>query len=203
MNVFFFFTLLIFHFGGYGFVQFPSWRKFSRVCLHAVHHSQSTESGLFRLKLGKDSIEKIIDLTTNMNREGKETIESIVSGLEVWSENLRVGLVPEEDNNGKEALWPKNPLFDEMVKLFISLDLPNLCSRHPELIPTVLRKIIEMSAVYDARVLKRKQELQMEECYNDVPLWGVDEFENSLSRVLFSFTPLPRGINMGGTLVKF
>ena len=122
-----------------------------------------------------------------------------MKGLNVWKNALMNGHLPEFDdigenidNNGKHkrssTVWPDKLLSDELCNVCMNLDLPFLTSRHPELIPSVLRGLLEVSINYSKRVIKHNIEIDEEnttdskvEDVNDPKYWEEKMYEDNLN----------------------
>lgn len=80
----------------------------------------------------------------------------------MWKQALLNGHLPEFDtdnvnlNQERESyIWPEKVLYKELKTIFTRLELPFLTNRHPELIPSVLRALLEISINFSNRVIER------------------------------------------------
>lgn len=102
-------------------------------------------------------------------------ISLISEALNTWKQALLNGHLPEfgyikreyEAGNLNEdsdsSIWPDKVLSEEIFKTFNKLELPFLTNRHPELIPAVLRGLLEMCINYSKRIVERNTAVQDEE----------------------------------------
>ena len=129
---------------------------------------------------------------------GLKDISYIMKGLNVWKNALINGHLPEFDvvgenvDDGKNlissSVWPDKLLSDELCNVCMNLDLPFLTSRHPELIPSVLRGLLEVSINYSKRIIKHNIEIDEEnatdskvEDVNDPKYWEEKMYEDNLN----------------------
>ena len=125
------------------------------------------------------------------NLSGLSDISYIMTGLNCWKQALLNGHLPEFDDieeGGYEAVWPDKLLSDELCAVCNNLELPFLTSRHPELIPSVLRGLLEVSINYSKRVTERNKKIQEEdettnkvEDENDPKFWEDNMYEEDLN----------------------
>jgi hypothetical protein len=90
-------------------------------------------------------------------------ISSITAGLNIWKQALLNGHLPEFDTNTDHAnrevtesyIWPEKVLSKELNSVFTRLELPFLTNRHPELIPSVLKALLEITINFSNRVIEK------------------------------------------------
>ena len=70
----------------------------------------------------------------------------ISNALKQWENHLLVGVQPEN------VAWPSEPLLSEIRQTFATLELPQMTSRHPELIPSVSKGLLSLYFEYKSRV---------------------------------------------------
>lgn len=115
-----------------------------------------------------------------------------MAGLNCWKEALLNGHLPEfdnlEDGGVPGAVWPDKLLSDELCSVCNKLNLAFLTSRHPELIPSVLRGLLEVSIDYSKRIIERNKKIQEEdettnkvEDENDPKFWEDNMYEEDLN----------------------
>jgi hypothetical protein len=114
-----------------------------------------------------------------------------MAGLNCWKEALLNGHLPEFDNveDGEPgAVWPDKLLSEELCNVCNELNLAFLTSRHPELIPSVLRGLLEVSINYSKRIIERNKKIQEEdettnkvEDENDPKFWEDNMYEEDLN----------------------
>jgi hypothetical protein len=121
---------------------------------------------------------------------GLKDISFIMAGLTNWKQALLNGHLPEFDHLDvvSTAIWPDRLLFEELSNVCNNLELPFLTSRHPELIPSVLRGLLEVSINYSKRIIERNKKIQEEdetnnkvEDENDPKFWEQDIYEENLN----------------------
>ena len=122
-----------------------------------------------------------------------------MKGLNAWRNALLNGHLPEFDSievnegpvnlySSSNPVWPDKLLSDELCNVCMDLDLPFLTSRHPELVPSVLRGLLELSINYSKRIIKRNIEIDEEndtdskvEDVNDPKYWENKMYEDDLN----------------------
>jgi hypothetical protein len=114
-----------------------------------------------------------------------------MTGLNCWKEALLNGHLPEFDSlvDGEPgAVWPDKLLSEELCSVCNKLNLAFLTSRHPELIPSVLRGLLEVSIDYSKRIIERNKKIQEEdettskvEDENDPKFWEDNMYEDDLN----------------------
>ena len=121
---------------------------------------------------------------------GLRDISFIMAGLTNWKQALLHGHLPEYDHLEivSKAIWPDKLLFEELCSVCNNLELPLLTSRHPELIPSVLRGLLEVSINYSKRIIERNKKIQEEdettdkvEDENDPRYWEENMYEENLN----------------------
>lgn len=122
---------------------------------------------------------------------GFRDISFIMAGLNCWKEALLNGHLPEFDSfeDGEPgAVWPDKLLSEELCTVCNKLNLPFLTSRHPELIPSVLRGLLEVSIDYSKRIIERNKKIQEDdettnkvEDENDPKFWEDNMYEEDLN----------------------
>jgi hypothetical protein len=92
----------------------------------------------------------------------------ICSGLKSWRISLHSGYIIDG------TIWPEEPLLSKLIDAVVELDLPRLTHRHPELIDTALRAILQLTLDFHekskANVINDDKEVVND---ND---WWVDEY---------------------------
>ena len=78
----------------------------------------------------------------NPRRFGLDGTSRSLGGLRVWGEALRRGRLPTEVEFDNGAIWPERPLYDELVRVLIDLELPRFVLRHPETADAVLLSML-------------------------------------------------------------
>jgi hypothetical protein len=88
-----------------------------------------------------------------------ERLEHALLGLQAWRKALAAGRLPEFARSGAEAeigqathpVWPAEPLFSRYVRALQELEMPKFTARHPQLIDSVLRALVDLvTDFYDA-----------------------------------------------------
>lgn len=83
------------------------------------------------------------------SEDNKFDLNAISEALFSWRSSLEKGFLP--DN----VAWPKEPLRSKLIECFISLRLPQLTTRHPELINDVLLGLLELQIDFEQKVADR------------------------------------------------
>jgi hypothetical protein len=81
--------------------------------------------------------------------------------LEDWEKALQVGILP--DTN---VAWPLEPLQEKIKRKMLDLGVPRITLKHNELIPAVLKSLVQLSLEYSARV-KEAVSVKDENNYED------------------------------------
>jgi MoxR-like ATPase/uncharacterized protein with von Willebrand factor type A (vWA) domain len=128
---------------------------------------QSTESRALPISIERSYLPSLLDAGYNL-----KSLEEVGRGLESWSASLLKGVCP-DDREGD--CWPKDVLlFESICSTFTTMDLPRAVQRHPGLLSSVLKSIVEMSLKFEHRLEEEeKEEEEQDE--------GGDEDEESMS----------------------
>lgn len=98
-----------------------------------------------------NDIAKSIHSNTNQNEYENKSylthIDDILKGIKIIEDCLIKGYLPEDDMS-----WPINPLRDELYKTMSQLSLPFMTFRHPELIPAVIKSLLEISLKFNQQI---------------------------------------------------
>ena len=78
----------------------------------------------------------------NPRRFGLDDLSRSLDGLHIWGEALRKGRLPTEEEFHNITIWPERPLYDELVRILIELELPRFVLRHPETADAVLLSLL-------------------------------------------------------------
>lgn len=111
-------------------------------------NTQYTSSA--NLQLINDIAKSIHSSTIQNEYENKSYlshIDDILKGIKILEDCLIKGYLPEEDMS-----WPINPLRDELYKAMSQLSLPFMTFRHPELIPAVIKSLLELSLKFNQQI---------------------------------------------------
>ena len=90
--------------------------------------------------------------------EGVTNVEKVIclSGLiNSWKLTLYHGYLPEISN---ESMWPDSTLLERLYFVMIQLNLPMLTRRHSELIPSVIRSVLDLLIEYYNKLPIQKDE---------------------------------------------
>ena len=82
------------------------------------------------------------------DKENKIDINNILQTIDIWKNALSQGYLPEDNS------WVDVQLHNQILATFISLSLPRLVQTHQELLPSVIRGILQMIIDYYQRLLK-------------------------------------------------
>jgi len=90
------------------------------------------------------------------------SLEEVAKGLDNWRAALLDGVCPSGGNGDNlEAAWPGDSiLFNSIVESFTKLSLPHITSKHPELISTVLKNLVEMVLEYEKKLEEKTKQNQ-------------------------------------------
>ena len=87
---------------------------------------------------------------------GLYALQDIARGLTTWSTALLNGMLP--DNPDDEPVWPSDPaLLASVYETFSKLDLPRMVQRHPVLLTSVLKSIVELATEFQRRLEERRE----------------------------------------------
>lgn len=75
-----------------------------------------------------------------------DSVERAASSLKVWKDSLRKGVLP---SAGKTS-WPEEPFRSKLMGALHELEMPRFCRRHPQLLNSLLRQMLELSAEFEA-----------------------------------------------------
>ena len=87
----------------------------------------------------------------NPRRFGLDDLSRSLDGLHIWGEALRKGRLPTEEEFHNVTIWPERPLYDELVRILIELELPRFVLRHPETADAVLLSLLRLVIQYQYR----------------------------------------------------
>ena len=147
---------------------------------------------------------QILPFYRDIDSGGLRDISFVMNGINIWKNALINGHLPEfnfnqlnsenSENNGNfeeyssSAIWPDKLLSDELCNVCTSLDLPFLTSRHPELVPSVLKSLLEISINYSKRIVERNKKIQEDdettnkvEDVDDPNYWEDNMYEDNLN----------------------
>ena len=94
----------------------------------------------------------------NPRRFGLDDLSRSLGGLHIWGEALRKGRLPTEEEFHDGAIWPERPLYDELVRVLIDLELPRFVLRHPETADAVLLSMLRLVIQYQYRLSEDGEE---------------------------------------------
>ena len=83
------------------------------------------------------------------------------NGIQIWKNALLKGRLPTDDEF-LAYYWPNQPLYKHIYDSMVSLQLPRLTMKHPEIIPLVMRSIIRSSIDYSNKIQNQQQSNEIE-----------------------------------------
>lgn len=105
----------------------------------------------------------VLDFGSNLpirllqSRLSIESIQDVARALPVWRSALKKGLTPEEQD-----IWPRQPLFEDLVQTLWRLELPQLVAKHKELLEPVMSAVLDIGLNYTRRIQEKSAALEEE-----------------------------------------
>lgn len=75
------------------------------------------------------------------------SVERAASSLKTWKDSLRKGVLP----TAGSMSWPEEPFRSKLMGALYELEMPRFCRRHPQLLDSLLRQMLELSAEFEAQ----------------------------------------------------
>lgn len=135
-------------------ISFTSKRFVSRYKV-LTSLSSSMPSAESRDLLSRDVFSRVKPLLSTLLNAGYgiSNLAEVAEGLDQWSTSLLSGICPEFDT------WPGDPIISDSIRqTFNKLQLPVVVKKHPVLLPSVLKAIVEMVVEYEHKVDRKSQE---------------------------------------------
>lgn len=141
----------------------------------------------------KSDLFSIDPLLTNVLLEASTSsldlggIVSASSGIRIWRAALTKGRLPTDADflEGSQVVWPAEPLFSQLSKTMVTLQLPRFTLRHPETVTSVLVSLLRLTIQFmeDLRLQEdeKQEELEEEEEEEEDDLyfsWDEQQVEN-------------------------
>ena len=90
-------------------------------------------------------------------------IVSASHGISIWRSSLSMGRLPTEIDFSSSNVWPAEPLFTELSKAMVSLQLPRFVLRHPETVSAVLISLLRLTIEFTKKLDVQKEEILRED----------------------------------------
>lgn len=119
---------------------------FSIYRKHLINLSQASLSSVVHLENLDDNVLNFISNTKNDDINNLEHVLLVSKLIESLKETLYHGYLPDISSNNDASSWPDGRMLEELYSVMTRLNLPSLTRRHPELIPSVIRSILDLIA---------------------------------------------------------